>query len=83
MARTTKKPAAKKAVAKRTPTTKRTTTVRKTQSKSTRTVVLLPTEEQIRMRAYAIYERRNGAPGTPDGDWKLAEHELRAELARR
>lgn len=39
-----------------------------------------PTFEQIRARAYEIYLARNGAPGTPDGDWRQAEQELRSRL---
>jgi len=54
----------------------------------TRTVVaktipmpLEPTEAQIRQRAFEIYIARNGAPGTPEGDWAQAENELRSRLA--
>ena len=35
-----------------------------------------PTYEQIAARAYAIYQRRGGAPGDPLGDWVQAEREL-------
>lgn len=40
-----------------------------------------PTHDQIAQRAYEIYLRRAGAPGTADGDWALARQELEAELA--
>jgi hypothetical protein len=40
---------------------------------------VMPTEEQIRMRAYEIYLRRNGAPGDPAADWAQAERELASE----
>jgi hypothetical protein len=40
-----------------------------------------PTEEQIRMRAYEIYLARNGAPGSPEADWRQAEEELRGRMA--
>ena len=33
-------------------------------------------EERIRMRAYELYEQRNGAPGDPDDDWYRAESEI-------
>lgn len=59
-------------------TTSSATGVRKTGSKT----VPLPTEDQIRTRAYEIYLRRNGAPGDPAADWHQAERELRDELAR-
>ncbi len=36
-----------------------------------------PTEEQIRVRAYEIYQARKGAPGDPAADWAQAERELR------
>jgi len=40
-----------------------------------------PTHDEIAMRAYHIYLQRNGAPGHPFDDWKLAEQELLAEAA--
>ena len=42
-----------------------------------------PTREQIRERAYQVYLGRNGSPGTPEGDWLLAEAQLRAEARKR
>lgn len=36
------------------------------------------THDEIALRAYHIYLRRNGAPGNPFDDWKQAEHELLA-----
>jgi hypothetical protein len=41
-----------------------------------------PTDEQIRIRAYFIAERRvqSGLPGTEHDDWLAARRELEAEL---
>lgn len=36
-----------------------------------------PIEEDIRRRAYEIYEARRGGPGSPVDDWVKAERELR------
>lgn len=36
-------------------------------------------EEQIRRRAYEIFQRRGGQPGDPTGDWLEAERELTDE----
>lgn len=41
--------------------------------------IVHPDDEQIRLRAYEIYLRRDGAPGEPFDDWLLAERELSAE----
>jgi glycosyltransferase involved in cell wall biosynthesis len=41
-----------------------------------------PTVEQIRRRAYEIYLKRNGLPGTPESDWRQAEQELRGKPGR-
>lgn len=54
--------------------TKRRATPRKTTTKAT--CVSMPTEDQIRARAYEIYLRRNGAPGDAHADWLQAEREL-------
>lgn len=37
-----------------------------------------PTTEEIRRRAYEIYQRRmrTGEPGSPENDWERAEREL-------
>ena len=40
------------------------------------TVQTRPTPEQIRQRAYEIYDSRHGAPGDEVGDWLQAEREL-------
>jgi hypothetical protein len=40
-----------------------------------------PTHDQIAQRAYEIYLRRAGAPGTAEGDWALARQELESESA--
>jgi hypothetical protein len=37
----------------------------------------IPTEEQIRLRAYQIYLDRGGRPGSPEADWFQAETELK------
>lgn len=34
------------------------------------------TPDRIRLRAYEIYESRNGSPGDALADWVQAEHEL-------
>ena len=39
-----------------------------------------PTHDQIAKRAYEIYIARNGAPGSPDTDWRQAESELRSRM---
>jgi hypothetical protein len=36
-------------------------------------------EEQIRLRAYELYQRRQGNPGDPQSDWFRAEAELRKD----
>jgi hypothetical protein len=41
---------------------------------------VMPTEEQIRARAFEIYQRRKGGPGDPVADWTQAERELRREF---
>lgn len=41
-----------------------------------------PTEEEIRRRAYEIYQRRGGEHGFDESDWHRAEEELREERAR-
>jgi len=41
-----------------------------------------PTQGDIALRAYHIYLQRNGAPGNPFDDWKLAEQQLLAESAK-
>ncbi len=42
----------------------------------------VPTQDQIRQRAYEIFLRRKGGPGDPHSDWVQAETELKAEFAR-
>ena len=42
----------------------------------------MPTEEQIRARAYQIFLRRNGGPGDAHSDWVQAERELKAKQPR-
>lgn len=38
-----------------------------------------PTYDEVATRAYYVYLRRNGAPGSPDHDWLVALDELRRE----
>jgi len=40
-----------------------------------------PTHDEIALRAYHLYLKRQGAPGNPFEDWKQAERELLAEAA--
>jgi len=37
------------------------------------------THEEIAIRAYDVYQRRGGRPGSPDQDWQQAVVELRRE----
>jgi hypothetical protein len=37
---------------------------------------VLPTEEEIAVRAYHIYLERGGIEGNPDDDWLQAERDL-------
>jgi hypothetical protein len=41
---------------------------------------VLPTEDQIRARAFQVYLHRNGGPGDAAADWAQAERQLIAEL---
>jgi hypothetical protein len=41
-----------------------------------------PTTQQIRKRAYEIFEARGGEPGRELDDWLLAENEVKAEIER-
>ena len=54
----------------------------KTTSKTPKVINLLPTFEQVQVRAYFISERRRklGLPGDEGHDWVTAERELLAEL---
>lgn len=38
-----------------------------------------PTYDEVATRAYYVYLRRSGAPGSPDHDWMVALDELRRE----
>jgi hypothetical protein len=40
-------------------------------------------DEEIRRRAYEIYEARGGAPGSDVDDWCAAEREVRASRGQR
>ncbi len=41
----------------------------------------VPTEDQIRRRAYEIFVARGCRVGSPESDWRQAELELRARIA--
>ncbi|MCC6968781.1 MAG: DUF2934 domain-containing protein [Phycisphaerales bacterium] len=38
-----------------------------------------PTHDEIAARAYEVYLKRAGRPGSPDGDWAQARRELESE----
>ena len=38
-------------------------------------------EDRIRIRAYELYEKRNGASGDAESDWYRAEAELKSDAA--
>lgn len=38
-------------------------------------------EDRIRVRAFELYEKRNGAPGDAESDWYRAETELKGDAA--
>lgn len=79
-ARTTKKTVGtKKKTTTKSPSTSRSTTTRKHAVIKQRTKVI-PTEEQIRARAFEIYLTRNGGPGDAHSDWMQAEQELIAQM---
>lgn len=42
-----------------------------------------PGDEEIRQRAFAIYQRRGDGPGNPQEDWDQARRELTAEWQAR
>jgi Protein of unknown function (DUF2934) len=46
------------------------------QGRKPRTAKIVPTREQIALRAYQIYLERAGAPGNAFEDWTRAEREL-------
>lgn len=48
----------------------------KTEMRNDPVEMTMPTEEQIRMRAYEIHLARNGNPGSELDDWLQAESEL-------
>jgi len=59
------------------PTTRKATTARG--AKDANQVVLTATlEEEIRRRAYELYEQRAGSPGNECDDWLHAEREVLA-----
>jgi hypothetical protein len=60
-------------------TTSRTPTKRVTRPRGATQPAQWPTEHEIRLRAYLIYERRGGTHGQALTDWLQAEQELLAE----
>ncbi len=48
---------------------------------SERAMQLCPTQEEIRERAYYLWEQRGRPIGSPATDWERAEQELRCEQA--
>ncbi|MCK4342101.1 MAG: DUF2934 domain-containing protein [Phycisphaerae bacterium] len=76
------KRAAKTSVKK---TTKKTTVAARNKTATTRKGVkkrqptAMPTENQIRERAFDIFLARNGSPGNAHSDWMQAERDLCAE----
>ncbi|HVM92172.1 MAG TPA: DUF2934 domain-containing protein [Terriglobales bacterium] len=52
-------------------------------AKKPQTPAIDPTniDEEIRRRAYELFQQRNGAPGDPNADWLIAEQEVRARFA--
>jgi hypothetical protein len=49
--------------------------------KSDEPTVLIPTEQQIRQRAYELYERRGRTDGHDWDDWLQAEREIKGTQA--
>ena len=71
----------KKTVSKRTKETPTQETPIRPQD-STVTPLYPEMEEQIRRRAYELYEERGRHPGFHEEDWKRAEEEVRARYQR-
>jgi Protein of unknown function (DUF2934) len=69
------------------PTGKKDTAARKTKSRSGAQTAqtIAPTDEEIRLRAYLISERRHrlALPGDASADWLEAKRQLLSELGRR
>ncbi len=75
--------AAKRTTSTVTGTATKTSTATTTRSAVTKTRTrVMPTEDQIRDRAFQIFLARNGAPGDARSDWLQAERELINELNR-
>ena len=49
--------------------------------KSDTPTVMIPIEQQIRQRAYELYEQRGRAEGHDLDDWLQAEHEIKGTQA--
>ncbi len=49
-----------------------------TRGKNNKTSVALSLEDEIRLRAYQLYEERGCTPGDEREDWLVAEREVRA-----
>jgi len=67
-------------MAKMTTTRKMTPTIAMTKGVTKSRSKAMPSEEQVRARAFEIYLRRNGGPGDAQSDWLQAERELAEEL---
>jgi hypothetical protein len=50
--------------------------------KSDEPTVLIPTEQQIRQRAYELYEQRGRTDGHDLDDWLQAEREIKGRQAK-
>ena len=74
--------AASPAVTPKTKKPRRSSSKAKSISKTPKLTTLLPTFEQVQLRAYFISERRHklGLPGDEGHDWLTAERELLAEV---
>jgi hypothetical protein len=49
--------------------------------KSPKPTVLIPIEQQIQQRAYALYEQRGRTEGRALDDWLQAEYEIKGKQA--
>lgn len=56
----------------------RATRVRSAKTKGNPDSTRVSLEDEIRVRAYEIYEQRGYAPGNERDDWLIAEREIRA-----
>jgi hypothetical protein len=68
---------------RKSPVTTSATSRTSTAPKATRKTPAMPNEQDIRVRAYEIFLRRNGGPGDAHSDWVQAERELKEERTPR